>query len=81
MSHQYQLIEISRKLPGDTPLVPMVREQSHQNDGRAIRYAKSQLKWEGCYRIILINESGEIILDELGDFVEISESNTISKQG
>jgi hypothetical protein len=69
MSHTYQFVEISRKLPGDDPFAPTVEEQCHQSDIHAIHYAKEQLKWEGCYRVILINESGHIILDDTGDFV------------
>ena len=69
MSNAYQMVEISRKLPGDTPATPTVETQYHHYDVVAIRYARSQLKWEGCYRVTLINEAGDIMLDELGDFV------------
>lgn len=74
MLYTYTVIEVSR-----SPFVEHsadsfhVRDTHKRSDEAAIRVAEELVKWESCYRVILINELGDILFDELGDFVTTKE--------
>ena len=69
----YTVVHIARP-----PFVgTQIETVNRHRDIGILAYARGQVKWESCYRVTVINQKGEIIFDELGDYITVEDQTSI----